>query len=112
VTRHRRVFSLDGMQQRYIFRRVVRWLVAIIAATFIAAIPTRLSSHDSAAGFPFTWYNIQGIFTLGEYALSFSLWLLLLDIALVLAAFVVLRIVISKLIHRRGKDASVTNHAV
>jgi hypothetical protein len=100
------------MQQRYTFRSVVRWLVVIIAATFIAAIPTRLRSHDSAAGFPFTWYNLQEIFTLGEYALSFSLWLLLLDIALVLAAFVVLRIVISKLIHRRGKDASVTNHAV
>ena len=102
---------LDGMRQFHTFRTVVRWLVAIVAAAFIAAIPTRLSSHDHAVGFPFTWYRLQEILTLGEQS-SLSLRLLLLDIALVLAALVVLRIVIGGLVRPRGKDGSATNHAV
>lgn len=92
------------------FRSLVRWLVTIAAATFIAAIPTRLSMHDLAVGFPFTWRTRQEIVTLGEQPHSFSLWLLLLDVALVLVVFVVLRVGISRLVHGRRMDDKVTNH--
>jgi len=84
--------------------------VAIVAATFVAAIPTRLSTHDLAVGFPFTWRTRQEIVTFGEQPHSFNLWLLLFDIALVLVVFVLLRIAISRLIHRRGTDERATNH--
>lgn len=94
------------------FRSVVRWLVAITAATFVAAIPTRLGMHYLAVGFPFTWRTRQEIVTSGEQPHSFSLWLLLLDIALVLVVLVLLRIAVSRLIHGRGADERVTNHAV
>jgi len=92
--------SFDNMQQFHTFRSVVRWLVAVAAATFIAAIPTRLSSHDLAVGIPLTWHTRQEVITLGEQPHTFSLWLLLVDIALVLVALVMLRISISRLIHR------------
>jgi len=86
-------------------------MVAIAVASFIAAIPTRLSMHDLAVGFPFTWHTRQEIVTLGEQPHSFWLWLLLLDMALVLVVFVLLRAGISRLIHRRRMDYKVTNHA-
>jgi membrane protein required for beta-lactamase induction len=76
-------------------------MVAILAATFIAAIPTRLSSHDVAVGRPFRWHSRQEIITLGERLHNFSLGLLLLDVVLVLAVFVAVRIAVRKLIHKR-----------
>jgi len=99
------------MRQFDTFRSVVRWLLAITAATFVAAIPTRLSMHYLAVGFPFTWRTHQEIVSSGEQPHSFSLWLLLLDIALVVVVFVLLRIAVRRLIHRRGADDRVTNHA-
>jgi hypothetical protein len=103
---------LDGMRQLYRFRSVVRWLLAIVAATFVAAIPSKLSSHDLAVGFPLTWQTRQEIITSGEQPHSFNLWLLLFDVALVLAVFVVLRIAVSKFIHRRRTDESQPSHTV
>lgn len=80
------------MRQFDTFRSTVRWLVAVAAAAFVAAIPTRLASHHVAVGFPFTWLTRQEIVTFGEQPHSFSLSLLLLDIALVLAVFIALRL--------------------
>src|SRR5262245_45383503 len=40
-------------------RSRVRWFVALVAATIIAAIPTRITSHDFALGIPFTWRTRQ-----------------------------------------------------
>ena len=45
----------------YRFRSAVRWSVAVVGATLVAAIPTRLADHDSAIGFPFTWHTAQEI---------------------------------------------------
>jgi hypothetical protein len=103
--------SLDGIRQFHTFRSVVRWRVAFTAATFVAAVPTRLNMHNFAVGFPFTWRTHQEIIASGEQPHSFSLWLLPLDIALVLVVFVLLRIAVSRLIHGRGADERVTNHA-
>ena len=100
------------MRQFHQLRSTVRWLVAIAAATFVAAIPTPLSMHDLAVGIPFTWHTRQEIITLGEQPHSFTLWLLLLDIAIVLAVLTLLRIAFSRLIHRRGPDERVTNDTV
>jgi len=71
-------------------RTALKWIVFIFAAVIIAAIPTRLGSHDVAVGFPFTWHTRQEIITFGEQPHSFSFLLLLSDVAialLVLAAF-------------------------
>src|SRR4051812_45947358 len=73
------------------FRSTVRWLCVIVAATLVAAIPTRLSSHDSAIGFPFTWHTAQEIVTFGPQPRSFRPWLLFVDIAVVLSSLVLLR---------------------
>jgi hypothetical protein len=99
------------MRQFHTFRSTVRWLVAIAAAMLVAAIPTRLGSHDVAVGFPFTWHTRQEVITLGEQPHSFSFSLLLLDIVFVLAVFIALRIGI-RLIHRRGTDERVTHVVV
>ena len=88
------------MQQFHTFRSVVRWIVAVAAATLVASIPTRVSDHDLAAGFPFTWSTRQQVITLGEQPHSFSLWLLLLDIAIVLAAFIAMRLTLRRLVRR------------
>ena len=74
--------------------------MAVVAATFIASIPTRVSMHDLAIGFPFTWHSRQEIVTLGEQSHSFSSGLLLLDVALALAVFVVARVAISRFVRR------------
>ena len=65
--------------------------VLVVLALAIAAIPTRLSSHDVAIGFPFTWHMRQEIVTLGEQPHSFNALLLLADfgIALLVLAIVV-----------------------
>ena len=88
------------MRQLHTFRSVVRWFVAVVAATVIAAIPRRLRSHDLAVGTPLTWHTRQEVITLGEQPHGFSLWLLLVDIALVLVGLVMLRMAISKLVPR------------
>ena len=62
---------------------IKRTLVAIVAIV-IAAIPTRLGSHDVAVGFPFTWYTRQEVITFGEQPHTFSFLLLLSDIAIAL----------------------------
>ena len=100
------------MRPFHTFRSTVRWLVAIATAMFVAAIPTRLGSHDVAVGFPFTWHTRLEVVTLGEQPHSFSLSLLLLDIVLVLIVFIALRIGVSRLIHRRGTDERVTHVVV
>ena len=90
------------MRQFHKFRSAVRWLVAIVAAALVAAIPTRLSMHNLAVGIPFTWRTRQEVVTSGEQPHTFTLWLLLLDIAIALAVFAMLRIFVRSLIHRRG----------
>ena len=55
-----------------------------ILAIAVAAIPTRVSDHDVAVGFPFTWHSRQEVITLGEQPHSSSAPLLMLDIAIAL----------------------------
>jgi hypothetical protein len=90
------------VQQIYNLRSALRWLLAAVAATLVAAIPTRLSMHDLAVGLPFTWHTRQEIVTLGEQPNALSLWLLLLDIALVLGFLIVLRLLFGKLLRWRA----------
>jgi len=90
------------MQQAHKLRTVLRWLLATVAATFIAVIPTRLSMHDLAVGLPLTWHSRREIVTLWEQSDTLSYRLLLLDIALVLAFFIMLRILASEFIHWRA----------
>jgi hypothetical protein len=92
------------MQQTHKLRTALRWLLATVAATFVAAFPTRLSDHDLAVGLPLTWHSRREIVTLGEQSDTLSYWLLLLDIALVLAFFNMLRILASEFIHWRASQ--------
>ena len=62
----------------------LKWSLLVVASLMIAAMPTRLSSHDLAIGFPFTWHMRQEIVTLGEQPHSFRALLLLSDFGLAL----------------------------
>ena len=64
--------------------RTLKLSVLIFAALVIAAIPTRLGSHDVAVGFPFTWHTSQQIITFGEQPHSFSFLVLLCDFGIAL----------------------------
>jgi len=98
------------MKQFYKLRSSVRWGVAIVAALLIAAIPTRVSMHYLAVGFPLPWHiRQQGLasggthsvtFCVFEQAQSFVFSLLLFDFAFALAVLVLLRALFSH-IHRR-----------
>jgi hypothetical protein len=72
-------------------RNALNWSVLVVAALLIAAVPTRISSHNVAVGFPFTWHTRQEIVTLGEQPHTFSAFFLFCDfgIALVVLALVV-----------------------
>ena len=71
-------------------RTILKCSFLVFAAMVIAAIPTRLSSHDLAVGFPFTWHTRQEVITLGEQPLSLSFLFLLLDFTLALLALAAL----------------------
>lgn len=75
-------------------RDITRWGLLILGALFLAAIPTRLTDHDFAIGFPFTWHTHQEIVTFGPQPESFSVVFLLSDFALALLVLVVLRLAI------------------
>jgi len=75
-----------------------------VAAIFVAAIPTRVSVHYLAVGLPLTWHSRREIVRLGDNPDNLSYWILLLDIALVLAFFIMLRILVSELIHWRASQ--------
>jgi hypothetical protein len=70
-------------------RNTLKWSFLVFAALVIAAIPTRLASHDVAVGFPLTWHTRQEIITLGEQPHSFSLLLLLCDVGIALLVLAV-----------------------
>ena len=74
---------------------VLKWRFLAVAAMISAGIPTRLSSHGLAVGFPFSWRTRQEIITLGEQPHNFSLWLLVVNALLVLTVFVALWIAIN-----------------
>jgi len=76
----RPVESLVGRHMRAVLK--VGFLV--VAALVVAAIPTRLGSHEVAVGFPFTWRTSQQIITLGQQPHTFSLLLLLFDFCIAL----------------------------
>ncbi len=78
-------------------RTVLKWTLLVLAAIVIAAIPTRLGSHDVAVGFPFTWHSRQEIITFGEQPHSFSFLLLLSDVAIALLVLAAL----ARLFHAR-----------
>ena len=84
-------------------RNVLRWLATLVAATLVASIPTRIASHHLAVGLPFTWYTRQEIVTFGEQPSSFSFWLVLLDVMIVVSIFVALRIAV-----RSRDDSTIT----
>jgi len=65
-------------------RTALKWSLLAVAAIIIAAIPTRVASHDVAVGFPFTWHTRQEIITFGEQPHTFSLLLLLADVGIAL----------------------------
>lgn len=65
-------------------RTATKWISLVVVAIIIAAIPTRLTSHDVAVGFPFTWHTRQEIITFGKQPHSFSFLLLLSNIAIAL----------------------------
>jgi hypothetical protein len=71
-------------------RTTIRWSVLVFAALVIAAIPTRLGSHDVAVGFPFTWHARQEIISLGQQPQSFSALLLLCDFGIALLVLAVI----------------------
>jgi len=70
-------------------RIILKWSFLVLAALLIAAIPTRLGSHDVAVGFPFTWHTRQEIITFGEQPHSFSALLLLSDFGIALLVLAV-----------------------
>lgn len=65
-------------------RTIAKWGLLAFAALFIAAMPTRLGSHDVAVGVPFTWHTSQQTVTFGQQLESFSFFLLFSDFALAL----------------------------
>jgi len=65
-------------------RTIAKWGLLILGALFIAAIPTRLGSHEATVGVPFTWHTSQQIVTFGPQPESFSFFRLCLDFALAL----------------------------
>ena len=65
-------------------RTAIKWSLLAVVAIVIAAIPTRLGSHDVAVGFPFTWHTRHEIITFGAQPHSFSFLLLLSDVAIAL----------------------------
>ena len=71
-------------------RTAVKGTLLAVVAIVIAAIPTRLGSHDVAVGFPFTWHTRQEIITFGEQPHSFSFLLLLSDVIIALLVVAVL----------------------
>ena len=83
-------------------RTVLKWSFLAVAAIIIAAIPTRLSIHDLAVGFPFTWHTRQEVITLGEQPHSFSFLFLLLDFAMALLALAAL----ATLVRRKDRHAA------
>lgn len=70
-------------------RSVIKWTLLAVVAIVIAAMPTRIGSHDVAIGFPLAWYARQEIITLGEQPHSFSSILFLSDVAIALLVLVV-----------------------
>jgi len=76
-------------------------LIATLAATLVAAIPTRLGAHDLAVGLAFTWHTRHEIVKLGEQSGALDIWVLLMDIVLVLGFLIILRILFSKVVHWR-----------
>jgi hypothetical protein len=83
-----------------LLRGLLKLSFLVAGATITAAIATRLSDHDLALGFPFTWYTRQDIVTLGEQPHSFSLLLMLLDFVIALLALATfVRLVRGKLRH-------------
>jgi hypothetical protein len=70
-------------------RNALKWSVLVVAAVMIAAIPKRISSHDVAIGFPFTWHTRQEIVTLGEQPHTFSALLLVCDFGIALLVLAV-----------------------
>src|SRR5262245_39793307 len=92
-------------------RSRVRWFVALVAATIIAAIPTRITSHDFALGIPFTWRTRQTLVASADELRelhSLNWGLLLLDIAIVLTVLVALRFAINGVFFKRRPDANVS----
>ena len=71
-------------------RTILKWSFLVFAALLIAAIPTRLGSHDVAVGFPFTWHARQEIITLGQQPQSFSALLVLCDFGIALLVLAVI----------------------
>ena|SRR5437867_7862067 len=68
-------------------RTVLKWSFLAVAAIISAAIPTPLSSHGFAVGFPFAWHTRQEVITLGEQPHSFSFLFQFLDCAMALLCF-------------------------
>lgn len=67
-------------------RTLLRWSCLVVVAMAIAAIPTRLSSHDVVVGFPFTWHIRHEVVSLKKPLHGFSCIALILDLAIVLLA--------------------------
>ena len=74
---------LRNIVGRYM-RTIAKWRLLIFGALFIAAIPTRVGSHDVAVGLPFTWHTSRQIVTFGPQPESFSFLRLFSDFALAL----------------------------
>src|SRR5215472_7310598 len=81
----------------------LKWSLLIAGALIIAAIPTRVSSHDVAVGIPFTWHTRQEVVTLGAQPHSFSAGFLLADFGI---SLLVLSVVASRFV--RGLHDSYT----
>lgn len=83
-------------------RTLLRWSSLVVVAMLIAAIPTRLSSHDVAVGFPFTWHTRQEVVSLGNSLRNFSYVALILDLVIAVLALTA----IAAMFRRKSKHAA------
>lgn len=66
----------------------MRGLVALSAAFCLATLPTRVTSHDAACGFPFTWYSrVEAISSPSPAITERNPEWLLLNLGLILVVF-------------------------